>query len=72
MDDLSHVTGRVFRRLVKPNGSGDGEEAAHVPESARETPDLFDDAPSWKRVTEFPQRGGDDRLPPPQMQPAAE
>ncbi|WP_182421982.1 efflux RND transporter permease subunit [Aureimonas sp. ME7] len=73
MDDLSHVTGRIFRRLVKPNGSGDGDEAApHAPEPGHKTPDLFDDTPSWKRVTEFPHRGGDERLPPPQMQPAAE
>ncbi|WP_279478930.1 efflux RND transporter permease subunit [Aureimonas sp. SK2] len=81
MDDLSHVTGRLFRWLLKPNA---GEENGHeAPAPALHGPPLapvhaadLGHGPTWKRVTEFGGRegskGGDERLPPPQMQPAAE
>ena len=76
MDDLSHMVGRLFRWLVRPNASDDGDATGEhpvVPAHAAETDAAEDqpDAPSWRRVTEFPQRAKDE-LPAPKMQPAAE
>jgi hypothetical protein len=81
MDDLSHVTGRVFRWVLRPNRGEEGGETAHAgapiqgPPLAPVQPQDLGHGPTWKRVTEFggrEARGGDERLPPPQMQPAAE
>ena len=76
MDDLSHTVGRLFRWLVRPNASDEGNamgEHPAVPAHAVAKDETSDepDAPSWRRVTEFPQRAKDE-LPPPKMQPAAE
>jgi predicted RND superfamily exporter protein len=67
MDDLGHLVGRVFGRLVKPNRADD--EAGH--DGHGETRDPAPAAPeadelSWKRVTEFSSRGAST------MRPAAE
>ncbi|WP_019996050.1 efflux RND transporter permease subunit [Aureimonas ureilytica] len=73
MDDLSHVTGRIFGRLLKPNRADETGEApvapAHHPAPTL-APDL-DGSPSWKRVTEFGARKGSDTGGT-TLQPAAE
>ncbi|WP_245414910.1 efflux RND transporter permease subunit [Aureimonas flava] len=74
MDDLSHVTGRLFRRLLKPNASEEemgeeemGEPNAHTPADHQGPPLVPDHAagsdrdPTWKRVTEFAGRSGETR-----------
>ncbi|MAP18689.1 MAG: ABC transporter permease [Aurantimonas sp.] len=76
MDDLSHTVGRLFRWLVRPNASDDGDATGEVPAApahavAADATQEEPDAPSWRRVTEFPQRAKDE-LPAPKMQPAAE
>ncbi|WP_061933824.1 efflux RND transporter permease subunit [Aureimonas sp. AU22] len=82
MDDLSHVTGRVFRWALKPNAGEESAQGApvaahHGPPLAPVQPQDLGQGPTWKRVTEFGGRSaskdaGDERRPPPQMQPAAE
>jgi multidrug efflux pump subunit AcrB len=74
MDDLSHLVGRIFGRLVKPNRAdeADAEPNQATTAPAGHAPSGNDDDPSWKRVTEFPARAESGRSQPPQMQPAAE
>ncbi|MBC8129831.1 MAG: efflux RND transporter permease subunit [Rhizobiaceae bacterium] len=82
MDDLSHLVGRVFRWLLKPNAAEEEAATSSLPAMAvaeiRPTPAAHSrhDGPSWERVTEFPQKApagerseGD---APSRMQPAAE
>ncbi|MEF2552509.1 efflux RND transporter permease subunit [Aurantimonas sp. A2-1-M11] len=76
MDDLSHTVGRMFRWLLRPNagdesGADAGDTAPHGKQAETDTTQEEQDAPSWRRVTEFPQRARDE-LRPPKMQPAAE
>ncbi|MEX6508693.1 efflux RND transporter permease subunit [Jiella sp. M17.18] len=61
MDDLSHVVGRLFRRMLKPNRAEETGEplteayAGHGNTAAPE-PELPPPGPNWKRVTEFPHK----------------
>ena len=79
MDDLSHVTGRLFRWMLKPNRAeeetDDGGELA-VAYSGHAVPvnqpELLPAAPTWQRVTEFPHKARPERDQPAGLQPAAE
>ena len=83
MDDLSHVVGRVFRWMLRPNAAEDLEHAAPFARPAadetrpdgRAGVDPYEEA-SWRRVTEFPAKARpqdeERREPPYELQPAAE